>query len=76
MCVRLTTNGVVVRHQVLSPGWGSNTCQLKFGWERTVRLHHGRKVQQRKVCARVSIDPALKAGPVLYSVTDAAGSLP
>ena len=31
VCVRVTTNGVVVRHQVLSPGWGSNTCQLKFG---------------------------------------------
>lgn len=49
---------------------------VKVWWERTVRLHHGRKVQQRKVCARVSIDPALKAGPVLYSVTDMAGSLP
>lgn len=31
VCVWLTTNGVVVRHQVLSPGWGSNMCQLKFG---------------------------------------------
>lgn len=55
---------------------GVKHMSVKVWWERTARLHHGRKVQQRKVCARVSIDPALKAGPVLYSVTDAAGSLP
>lgn len=31
VCVWLTTNGVVVRHQVLSPVWGSNTCQMEHG---------------------------------------------
>lgn len=33
VCVRVwsTTNGVAVRDQVLSPGRGSNTCQVEHG---------------------------------------------
>lgn len=52
-CVRMTTNGVVVRHQVLSPGGGVKDMSVSVWWERTARIRHGRKVQQRNIYALV-----------------------
>lgn len=76
VCVRLTTNGVVVRHQVLSSGWGSNTCQLKFG--ESVQLYSSwqETAAEENICSCVSIDPISNAGLVLYCVTHGAGNLP
>lgn len=72
-CVRLTTNGVVVRHQVLSPGWGWNTCQLKFGGGVRGLSIMAENCSRGKSC--VSVDPISNAGLVLYCVI-VAGNLP
>lgn len=72
VCVWLTTNGVVVWHQVLSPGWGSNTCQLKFGgsvWRVFIMAGNCRRRKYMRSCF---YRPDLKRRPgssiVLYAL--------